>query len=94
MRLSDTRQVSADDFIELGRRIGLPEKLVMQEIKRFTRPNEEADALIERSFLSEDLKRSYQSSYHYRRAHDSVQMNLSAKRVITHDPAENEPKHY
>lgn len=66
MRLSDTRQVSAKDFMELGRRIGLPEKLVIQEIARFAKPNDKADALIERSFLSDDLKSSYKSSYHFR----------------------------
>lgn len=66
MHLTDTRQVSARDFIELGRRIGLPEKLVLQEIHRFTTPNEKADAIIERSLLSTELKRSYLSSYHYR----------------------------
>jgi len=68
MHLTDSRQVSVDDFIELGRRIGLPEKLVMREIKRFTAPNEKADAMIGRSFLSEELKRSYRSSYHYRQS--------------------------
>lgn len=68
MRLTDTRQVSAVDFIELGKRIGLPEKLVLQEIKRFTTPNEKADAMIERSFLSEELKRAYRLSYHYRQS--------------------------
>lgn len=66
MHLTDTRQVSSDDFIELGRRIGLPEKLVLQEINRFSTPNEKADALIGRSFLSENLKRDYLCSYHYR----------------------------
>lgn len=66
MRLTDTRQVTADDFIELGRRTRLPEKLVIQEIKRFSQPNERADAMIERSFLSDELKRAYRSSYHYR----------------------------
>lgn len=68
MHLMDTRSVSADDFIELGRRINLPEKVVMQEIKRFTMPNEKADALIDRSFLSDNLKRSYKLSYHYRQS--------------------------
>ena len=68
MRLTDTRQVSAVDFIELGKRIGLPEKLVLQEIKRFTTPNEKADAMIKRSFLSEELKRAYLLSYHYRQS--------------------------
>lgn len=66
MNLTDTRQVSADDFIELGKRIGLPERLVIQEIKRFTTPNHKTDAMIQRSFLSDELKRSYKSGYHYR----------------------------
>lgn len=68
MHLTDTRQVSADDFIEFGRRIGLPAKLVEQEIKRFTIPNEKADAMIDRSFLSDELKRLYRLSYHYRQS--------------------------
>lgn len=66
MDMSDTHQVSAADFIELGRRIGLPEKLVVSEIKRFTQPNEKADALIQRSFLSDNLKKAYKVGYHYR----------------------------
>lgn len=66
MNLSDVRGVSYKDFIELGKRIGLPEKLVMKEIVRFSTPNENADALIRRSFLSEELKKSYIYSYHYR----------------------------
>lgn len=68
MHLTDTRQVTTDDFIELGRRIGLPGKLVIQEIKRFTMPNEKADKMIERSYLSGELKRSYLSGYHYRQS--------------------------
>lgn len=68
MNLYDTRQISADDFIELGRRIGLPEKLVRQEIKRFSTPSEKADSMINRSFLSPDLKKAYTTSYHYRQS--------------------------
>lgn len=68
MQLSDTVQVSADDFIELGGRIGLPEKLVLQEIRRFSMPNEKSDAMIRRSFLSDDLKNQYLSGYHYRQS--------------------------
>lgn len=68
MRLTDTRQVTADDFLELGKRMGLPEKLVFQELNRFTAPNKKADAMIERSFLSEDLKHSYMAGYHYRQS--------------------------
>ncbi len=68
MQLSDTRQVSAGDFIELGRRIGLPDRLVMQEVARFASPNEKADLIIERSFLSKELKKDYRYSYHYRQS--------------------------
>lgn len=66
MYLTDTRQVSYKDFMEFGHRIGLPERLVIQEINRFSAPSQEADALINRSFLSSDMKKSYLSSYHYR----------------------------
>ena len=68
MHLTDTRQISSDDFIKFGRRIGLPEKLVLQEINRFTMPNEKADAMIDRSFLSSELKRAYRLRYHYRQS--------------------------
>lgn len=68
MALSDTRQVTADDFIELGRRIKLPEKLILQEINKFTMPNNKADAMIERSFISDEMKRLYRLSYHYRQS--------------------------
>ena len=43
----------------------------MQEIKRFTIPNEKADAIIRRSFLSDNLKQLYMSGYHYRAVNDS-----------------------
>lgn len=66
MYLCDTRQVSYKDFIEFGRRIGLPEKIVMQELNFFTAPNEKADALLRKSFLSPELIKDYLSSYHYR----------------------------
>ncbi len=68
MYLCDTRQVRSSDFMELGHRWGLPEKLVLQEIRRFTMPNKNADDLIDRSFLSKDLKESYKSSMHYRQS--------------------------
>jgi len=72
MHLSDIRHISSDDFMELGRRIGLPEKLVIQEIKRFTMRNEKADAIIGRSFLSDDLKRIYLAGFHYRQSMISI----------------------
>lgn len=66
MHLSDTRQVTYKDFAELGRRIGLPERLYMHELKKFSTPNSAADQLIGRSFLSQELKKSYMQSMHYR----------------------------
>lgn len=66
MKLSDTHQVCRGDFVEFGRRIGLPAKLVEKEINRFTIPNDTAEALIRRSFLSDELKEIYLISYHYR----------------------------
>lgn len=68
MHLTDTRQVSSSDFIEFGRRIGLPRKLVIYEIIRFSTFNEKANRLISNSFLSEDLKKIYLSGYHYRQS--------------------------
>ena len=66
MHLSDTRHITYKDFAELGRRIGLPERLYMQELKKFSVPNKAADQLIGRSFLSQELKKSYMQSMHYR----------------------------
>lgn len=68
MHLSDTKQVTSDDFMELGRRIGLREKLTANEINRFSTPNKKADAMIGRSFLSDELKRLYLSGYHHRQS--------------------------
>ncbi|MBD5357908.1 MAG: HipA domain-containing protein [Bacteroides sp.] len=68
MYLSDTHQVSSKDFEEFGRRIGLPQKVINQEILRFTTPNGKADALINRSYLSPIMKKYYLSSYHYRQS--------------------------
>lgn len=68
MELSDTRQVTAADFHELGHRIGLPENLVNKEVKRFSERNAKADSLIDRSFLSNELKHSYRLAYHYRQS--------------------------
>ncbi len=52
--------------MEFGLRIGLPQKLCMQELVRFSKPNKEADQIISRSFLSSELKVSYMDSMHYR----------------------------
>ena len=68
MQLSDTRTVGRKDFEEFGRRIGLPGRLVRRELDGFASEQPLAKALIDRSFLSDSLKRSYWLSYKYRRA--------------------------
>lgn len=68
MELSDVRQPGADDFLEFGTRIGLPERLLKSEIGRFSADNQTAASLIARSFLSERLKERYLSSMRYRQS--------------------------
>ncbi len=67
MQLSDVRQVCRKDFEEFGRRIGLNDKTVQRELDFFAAVHPEAEQLIDRSFLSEELKRQYRSSLDYRR---------------------------
>ncbi len=68
MDLSDVRQPEGKDFMEFGRRIGLPERLVKEEIARFSIENKTATELITRSFLSDHLKERYLDSMRYRQA--------------------------
>ena len=68
MHLTDTRTVGRNDFEEFGRRIGLPDRLVKRELDAFAKEQLLAKELIDRSFLSDSLKRSYWLSYNYRRA--------------------------
>ena len=67
MFLSDTRQVRHDDFEEFGRRIGLPPRIIQRELDRFSEKNPLSESLINRSFLSDPLKREYRLSIDYRR---------------------------
>ena len=66
MSFSDTRTIRRADFEEFGKRIGLSEKLIKRELDRFASKNSLIDGLINRSFLSEDLKRQYHLSMSYR----------------------------
>ena len=68
MNLSDTRTVTRRDFEEFGRRIGLPARLIKRELDFFAIEHPLAHELINRSFLSENLKRNYWLSYNYRRS--------------------------
>lgn len=67
MQLSDVRQVCRNDFEEFGHRIGLNDKTVQRELDFFAAAHPEAEQLIDRSFLSEELKKQYRSSLDYRR---------------------------
>ena len=68
MQLSDTRTVGRKEFEEFGRRIGMTARLVKRELDFFAKEHPLAKELINRSFLSDPLKRSYWLSYNYRRA--------------------------
>ena len=67
MQLSDVRQVCRKDFEEFGHRIGLNDKTVQRELDFFAAVHPEAEQLIDRSFLSEELKKQYWNSLDYRR---------------------------
>ena len=66
MSFSDTRTIHRADFEEFGKRIGLSEKLIKRELDRFASKHPLIDKLINRSFLSDDLKRQYCLSMTYR----------------------------
>ena len=67
MQLSDTRTVGRKDFEEFGSRIGMTARLVKRELDSFAKEHPLAKNLIDHSFLSDSLKRSYWLSYNYRR---------------------------
>ena len=67
MHLTDTRTVTRVDFEEFGRRIGLATRLVKRELDIFATEQPLAKELINRSFLSDKLKKYYWQSYNYRR---------------------------
>ena len=67
MQFSDIKSVERNDFEEFGRRIGMGGRLVKRELDFFATPHPLAKELVDRSFLSEALKRDYWLSYDYRR---------------------------
>ena len=50
-------QVGRKDFEEFGRRIGLGNKLIKRELDEFVKEKPLVQVLIDRSFLSEELKK-------------------------------------
>ena len=59
-------QVGRKDFEEFGRRIGLGNKLIKRELDEFVKEKPLVQVLIDRSFLSEELKKYYRMSMGYR----------------------------
>lgn len=67
MNFSDIRTIRRADFEEFGKRIGLPEKVIKQEIDLFATEQPKAKELLDNSFLSPELQKEYWQSLDYRR---------------------------
>lgn len=67
MVFSDTNTVSRSDFEEFGSRIGLPAKVIKQEIEMFACEQPKVKELLGRSFLSPELQKLYWLSFDFRR---------------------------
>lgn len=67
MAFSDTHTISRSDFEEFGRRIGLPAKVIKQEIDMFASEQPLVKKLLGCSFLSPELQKLYWLSFDYRR---------------------------
>ncbi len=67
MAFTDTRTIRGTDFEEFGKRIGLPVKVIRQEIDMFKSEQPLVQELLSRSFLSPALQKQYWMSFDYRR---------------------------
>lgn len=67
MAFSDTHTISRSDFEEFGKRIGLPIKVIKQEIDMFAAEQPLVKELLGRSFLSPSLQKQYWIAFDYRR---------------------------
>ena len=67
MLFSDTHTISRSDFEEFGKRIGLPIKVIKQEIDMFAAEQPLVKELLGRSFLSPSLQKQYWMAFDYRR---------------------------
>lgn len=66
MSFSDTHHIKRSDFEEFGKRIGLPARVIKKDIDTFAAEQPMVKELLDRSFLSDDLKRQYWQAYDYR----------------------------
>lgn len=67
MASTDTRTICRSDFEEFGKCIGLPAKVIKQEIDLFTAEQPLVKELLSRSFLSPALQNQYWMAFDYRR---------------------------
>lgn len=67
MAFSDTHTISRSDFEEFGKRIGLPIKVIKQEIDMFAAEQPLVKELLGRSFLSPSLQKQYWMAFDHRR---------------------------
>lgn len=67
MAFSGTHTISRSDFEEFGKRIGLPIKVIKQEIDMFAAEQPLVKELLGRSFLSPSLQKQYWMAFDYRR---------------------------
>lgn len=67
MAFTDTRTIRRSAFEEFGKRIGLPTKVIKQEIDMFTAEQPLVKELLSRSFLSPSLQKQYWMAFDYRR---------------------------
>ena len=63
----DTFAVDGGLFVEFGKRVGLPDKLIRSELDRFCADYPEAEKMIRASALPDHLQESYLSGYNYRK---------------------------
>lgn len=66
MIIDDTHSVNRQSFIEFGKRLGIPAKLVEKELDNMAEMKSMAEDMIQDSQLSDQMKRHYLLSYKYR----------------------------
>ena len=67
MVLDDTHSVTGESFMEFGRQLGLPEKLLTKELDNFRAEKPQVKELLNTCGLPEQLAKWYFSGYDYRR---------------------------
>ena len=67
MIIDDTHSVTGESFMEFGRQLGLPEKLLMKELDDFRAEKPQVKEMLKTCGLTEDLAKWYFLGYDYRR---------------------------